>query len=64
MSEETKKNRGRPKKEGSKADRFDLRLSPEEKKMLDDMVDNSDKSRSDHLRRALLFYYNAGYWRK
>jgi hypothetical protein len=64
--DETKRRRGRgrPKKDSSKADRFELRLSPEEKDMLDDMVDNSDKTRSDHLRRALLFYYNAGYWRK
>ena len=52
----------RKKLEGST--RFELKLTAEEKEMLDIMANESDKSRSDHVRRALLAYYNAGYWRK
>lgn len=44
--------------------RFELKLTAEEKEMLDIMANESDKTRSDHVRRALLAYYNAGYWRK
>lgn len=44
--------------------RFELKLTAEEKEMLDVMANESDKTRSDHVRRALLAYYNAGYWRK
>lgn len=64
MSGEAKRGRGRPKKAESNDNRFEFRLTSEEKKMLDHMSIESDKSKSDHLRRALLLYYNAGYWRR
>lgn len=62
--ENTLRKRGRPKKSESNSVRFELRLPPEEKAMLDQMEFETDRSKSDHLRRALLAYYNAGYWRK
>lgn len=62
--EEKQRGRGRPKKREDNSCRFEVRLSKDEKEMLEHMEIESDKTRAEHLRRALLMYYRAGYWRK
>lgn len=64
MGDETKKGRGRPKKREDNSCRFEMRISQDERTMLEHMEIESDKTRAEHMRRALLLYYNAGYWRK
>ena len=59
-----KPGKGRPKKREDNSCRFEVRLSQSEKEMLEHMEIESSKSRAEHVRRALMMYYNAGYWRK
>lgn len=54
--EEVRK-RGRPKKETSKEERFDVRLSDDEKSILNFMSDELNISRSDVMRQALKMMY-------
>lgn len=62
--QDEKRGRGRPKKRADNSCRFEVRLSTDEREMLEHMEIESDKTRAEHIRRALLMYYNAGYWRK
>lgn len=61
--EDVKRGRGRPKKREDNSERFELRLSKNEQEMLKHMEIESEKSRSELMRRALLLYYNANYGR-
>ena len=61
MAEETKHVRGRPKKEGSIDGRLEIRIGPEEKAALEYMLIESDKTKSELVRRALMLYYNINY---
>lgn len=58
-----KRGRGRPKKREDNSVRFELRLSRQEQEMLDHMGIESDKTKSDIIRKALALYYNANYGR-
>lgn len=58
-----KRGRGRPKKENPSNIRFDARISQEEKDMLDHMLIESDRSKSELLRRMIRLYYNVNYGR-
>ena len=62
-SEIVKRGRGRPKKREDNSVRFELRLSKDEQDMLNHMEIESDKSKSELMRRALLLYYNANFGR-
>lgn len=48
--------KGRPKKENSKGKRCEIRLSDEEEKILNNLSNRMDKSKSDVIRRALDLY--------
>ena len=61
--EEAKRGRGRPKKREDNSARFELRLSKDEQDMLNHMEIESDKTKSELMRRALLLYYNANFGR-
>ena len=61
MDEEMKHARGRPKKEGSIDGRLEIRIGPEEKAALEHMLIESDKTKSELVRRALMLYYNINY---
>ena len=50
--------RGRPRKEGSKNKRCELRLTEEELRMLDQLSTETEISKSDILRGALRSAYN------
>lgn len=58
-----RRGRGRPRKRDDNSMRFEMRLSKDELEMLEHMENESDKSKSDLMRRALLLYYNANYGR-
>ena len=57
------RGRGRPKKRDDNSARFELRLSRDEVEMLKHMEIESDKSRSEIVRKALALYYKANYGR-
>lgn len=61
MTEGMKHVRGRPKKEGSNDGRLEIRIGPEEKAALEHMLIESDKTKSELVRRALMLYYNINY---
>lgn len=58
-----KRGRGRPKKRDDNSMRFELRLSKDEQEMLNHMEIESDKSKSEIVRKALALYYNANFGR-
>ena len=61
MENRLKRKRGRPKKEGSIDGRLEIRIGPEEKAALEHMLIESDKTKSELVRRALMLYYNVNY---
>ena len=64
MSETPKRGRGRPKKENPNNVRFDAWISPKEREMMDHMLIESDKSKSELTRKMIQLYYmyNKGHW--
>ena len=61
---EDKIRRVRPKKEESINGRLEIRIGPKEQAALNHMVIESDRTKSDIIRRALMLYYkvNKGKW--
>ena len=61
---EVKRGRGRPKKGDGIGDRLDIRISPAEKTALDHMLVESERSKSEIVRKAIMLYYhtNRGRW--
>lgn len=55
--------RGRPKKEESNNGRLEIRIGPKEQAALEHMLIESDRTKSDLIRRALMMYYSANYGR-
>ena len=58
-----KRGRGRPKKTERIGDRLELRIGCQERDALDHMLCESDKTKSDIVRRAIMMYYRANYGR-
>lgn len=58
-----KRKRGRPRKEESIDGRLEIRIGPQERAALEHMLIESDRTKSDLIRRALMMYYNANYGR-
>lgn len=61
MEDRIKRRRGTPKKEGSIDGRLEIRIGPEERTALEHMLIESDKTKSELVRRALMLYYNVNY---
>lgn len=61
MEDRVKRKRGRPKKEESNGGRLEIRIGPKEKSALEHMLIESDKTKSELVRRALMLYYNVNY---
>lgn len=62
---ERKRGRGRPPKRGERNDsRLEVRIGPEERAAIEHMLIESDKSKSELVRKALMMYYrtNRGRW--
>ena len=57
------RGRGRPKKENPVDVKFSAWISQEEKDMVDHMLIESDKSKSELLRRMIRLYYNVNHGR-
>lgn len=64
IENEVKRGRGRPKKGLGTPERLDLRIGSEEKIALDHMLIESDRTKSEIVRRAIMQYYhtNRGRW--
>ena len=58
------RGRGRPKKGDGIDSRLELRISSEERAALEHMLVESERSKSDLVRRAIMVYYrtNRGRW--
>lgn len=56
MSEDVKRGRGRPKTVNSSC-RLDVVVTPEERRMLEEMAVNMGKSKSDIVRTAINLFY-------
>jgi hypothetical protein len=63
MDDVVKRGRGRPKKRDDNSERFEIRLSKDERAMLEHMEIESNKTKAEHIRKALRMYYNANYGR-
>ena len=59
-----RQGRGRPKKKDGIDSRLELRIGAEERAALEHMLVESEKSKSELVRRAILTYYrvNRGRW--
>jgi hypothetical protein len=63
--EENKRRRGRPVKKGDGNNvRLDVRIGQDEKDALEHMLIESDRNKSEIIRRAIMLYYrsNRGRW--
>ena len=60
---EVKRGRGRPKKEDPVNIKFSAWVGQEEKDMVDHMLIESDKSKSELVRRMIRLYYNVNHGR-
>ena len=63
--EEKQRGRGRPAKIGAgNTERLDVRIGEEERNALDHMTIESDKNKSELVRKAIMLYYrmNFGRW--
>lgn len=60
---EVKRGRGRPKKKEGIDSRLELRISAEERAALEHMLVESERTKSELVRRAILMYYRANYGR-
>lgn len=49
---------GRPRRDGSKTGRVELRISTEEEQMLNDLSELTGKSKSDIIRKGIKISYN------
>lgn len=60
----SKRGRGRPKKKDGIDSRLELRIGSEERAALEHMLVESEKSKSEIVRKAILTYYrvNKGRW--
>lgn len=63
-NEEIYRGRGRPKKKDGYEERLEVRIGPEEEAAIEHMLIESDRSKSEIVRRAILLYYrmNPGRW--
>jgi hypothetical protein len=61
---EVRRGRGRPKKGDGISDRLDIRISTTEKTALDHMLVESERTKSEIIRKAIMLYYhtNRGRW--
>lgn len=59
-----KRGRGRPKKGDGVGDRLDIRIGSGEKTALEHMLVESDRTKSEIVRKAIMLYYhtNRGRW--
>ena len=57
-SEEGQSKRGRPKKDSGHGLRLDVRIGQKEKEMLEHLEIESDKNKSEIIRKAIQMYYN------
>ena len=62
--EVVKRRRGRPKKGDGNDARLELRIGTEERTALDHMLVESERSKSEIVRKAIMLYYrtNRGRW--
>ena len=62
--QQLKRGRGRPKKGVGNDGRLEVRIGPDERAALEHMLIESDKSKSELVRKALMMYYrsNRGRW--
>jgi len=58
-----RRGRGRPRKEDKNNTRLDLRIGEEERAALEHMLVESDHSKSELVRKAIIMYYRANYGR-
>ena len=58
-----RRGRGRPKKEGKNDTRLELRISEEERAALEHMLVESDRSKSELVRKAIMTYYRSNFGR-
>ena len=58
---EVRRKRGRPKKENPNNIRFDAWISQDEKDMIDHMLIESERSKSEIVRRMIRLYYNLNF---
>lgn len=63
MNNEFKRGRGRPRKEDTVNGRLEVRIGSKEQAALEHMLIESDRTKSDLIRRALMLYYSANYGR-
>lgn len=65
MSKENKmqRKRGRPPKDGSRDMRLEVRIGPDEREAIEHMLIESDKNKSELIRKAVMMYYHANYGR-
>ena len=49
---------GRPRRDGSKTSRIEIRISAEEEQMLNDLSDLTGESKSDIIRKGIKMSYN------
>jgi hypothetical protein len=58
------RKRGRPRKGVGNDSRLEVRIGPEERAAIEHMLIESDKSKSELVRKALMMYYrtNRGRW--
>lgn len=61
---EVRRGRGRPKKGDGVGDRLELRISSSEKTALEHMLVESERTKSEIVRKAIMLYYhtNRGRW--
>lgn len=62
-SEVSRRGRGRPRKENGNNVRLEARIGDEEQAALEHMLIESDKSKSELVRKALMLYYHMNYGR-
>ena len=62
--DEIKRGRGRPKIKSGCDGRLEVRIGHEERAAIDHMIIESDKSKSDLVRKAIMLYYRThkGRW--
>ena len=63
VEDKIRKGRGRPKKSNGIDSRLELRISAEERAALEHMLIESERTKSELVRRAIMTYYRANYGR-
>lgn len=59
----TLRKRGRPPKDISRDTRLEIRIGPNEREAIEHMLIESDKNKSEIIRRAIMMYYHGNYGR-